>query len=196
MTAPALLAAPYSPPAVRPGEHVTCLYRDGDAVVTSWTAAPIPWPRCRAAESGGGQGLLMTDELARAVRTESAEALKYWFGVGTGAVWRWRKWAGFSGTATTPGSKAAHGHATTAGGQAMKDRGWTDAERDAIAATCRRLGRRPERWADRRWTPEQDSVLGTEPDVVTAARYGRSETAVRVRRSRLGVPSFRDRRRG
>lgn len=43
MTVPALLAGPYSPPPVRRGDRVTCLYRDGDAVVTSWTDAPIPW---------------------------------------------------------------------------------------------------------------------------------------------------------
>src|SRR5262249_6031672 len=35
--------------------------RDALVVVTSWTAAPIPWPRCRRLDCGkGGSGLLVT----------------------------------------------------------------------------------------------------------------------------------------
>jgi hypothetical protein len=34
---------------------------------------------------------LLDDELARAVRTESAEAVRYWWGVSEGVVHRWRK---------------------------------------------------------------------------------------------------------
>lgn len=135
---------------MKKGDRVTCLYRDGDAVVGTWTAAPIPWPRCRAVGAMGGSGLLMTEELARAVRTESADALKHWFGVGTKAVWNWRRWAGVSGVATTPGSQSTHRTASFAGGAAMRAKEWTDAERDAISG--RSKGRRPERWGERRWT--------------------------------------------
>src|SRR5262249_37800998 len=54
-----------------PGSYPT----DADVTVTSWTAAPIPWPRCcRPGTHGGGSGLLVTEELARAVRTEPAIA--------------------------------------------------------------------------------------------------------------------------
>jgi hypothetical protein len=43
---PRLLAAPYTPPFLRRGDRATCLYRDADVTVTSWTLAPISWPRC------------------------------------------------------------------------------------------------------------------------------------------------------
>ncbi len=86
-----LLYGPYTAPPLKPGDRATCLYRDCDVVVTSWTDARIPWPRCRALRARGDSGLLFTDELVRAVRSESAAALRYWFGVGVWAVWRWGK---------------------------------------------------------------------------------------------------------
>jgi hypothetical protein len=86
-----LLGGPYNPPALRVGDRTACLYRGTEVVITSWTAARVPWPRCRGLGVRGGSGLLINDELLRAIRAESAEALKYWFGVGTRAVWSWRK---------------------------------------------------------------------------------------------------------
>jgi hypothetical protein len=46
---------------------------------------------------GGGSGLLVEEELARAVRSEAAAALRYWWGVGSDAVWSWRKVLGVEG---------------------------------------------------------------------------------------------------
>jgi hypothetical protein len=55
-----LLAGPYTP-ALERGDRSTCLYRDAEVVITSWTAAPISWPRCyRPGSGGGGSGLLVT----------------------------------------------------------------------------------------------------------------------------------------
>src|SRR5262245_27377772 len=72
---PRLLAGPHTPPPLRRGDRATCRYRDADVVITSWTSAPIPWPRCcRPGTHGGGSGLLVTEELGRAVRTEPAIA--------------------------------------------------------------------------------------------------------------------------
>src|SRR5262245_11788166 len=43
---PRLLAGPYTPPPLRRGDRTPCLYHYTDVTVTSWTSAPIPWPRC------------------------------------------------------------------------------------------------------------------------------------------------------
>jgi hypothetical protein len=43
-----LLFGPYRPPVLRKGDRAFCLFRDCAVVVTSWTDARIPWPRCRA----------------------------------------------------------------------------------------------------------------------------------------------------
>jgi hypothetical protein len=86
-----LLAGPYIPPLAKRGERMFCLYRDCDVIITTWTDARIPWPRCRRPESSAGSGLLITEELVRAIKTESAVALKHCFGIGTKAVWNWRK---------------------------------------------------------------------------------------------------------
>src|SRR5262249_52544689 len=87
-----LLFGPYRPPALRRGQRTFCLARGCDVVVTSWTAARIPWPRCHALGTyGGGTGILVTAELARAVRHESATAVRYWWGVGTKTIAWWRR---------------------------------------------------------------------------------------------------------
>jgi hypothetical protein len=87
-----LLHGPYRAPRLRVGDRATCLLRDCTVVATSWSAAPIRWPRCRALDQPfGGSGLLLAGDLASAVRQESAAAVCYWWGVTEAAVWRWRK---------------------------------------------------------------------------------------------------------
>jgi hypothetical protein len=51
------------------------------------------------------------------------------------------------------------------------------------------------RWDETGWTAEQPAMLGTLPDERLAACIGRTPTAVRVMRNRLGIASARDRRR-
>ncbi len=74
-----LLHGPYTAPPRRRGDRATCLFRDCPVVITGWSDAPLPWPRCRALEGrGDGSGLLVDEELARAVRYESVLAIRRW----------------------------------------------------------------------------------------------------------------------
>jgi hypothetical protein len=86
-----LLHGPYRPPRLRRRDRATCLYRDADVVITSWSDGRISWPRCRRLGRRGHPGLLVDEELARAVRTESVLAIAYWWGVNDRVVFAWRK---------------------------------------------------------------------------------------------------------
>jgi hypothetical protein len=190
--APPLLGT-YTPPAVRVGHRVTCLYRDTDCVVTSMSRAPIQWPRVQPAEQRGGSGLWVCPELVRAIRTESAMALKHHFGVSSGVVWRWRKAFGVGGRATTQGSKRAISAAAQKGADAIKAKEWTDEELDAKSETSKRLGLKPgPRWTPARggWTAEQIALLGTDHDKVVAEKLGRTTSAVTSQRTLRKIPAF------
>jgi hypothetical protein len=47
-----LLHGPYNPPALRRGDKATCLYRDGDVVITGWSDGRISWPRAASPRLG------------------------------------------------------------------------------------------------------------------------------------------------
>jgi hypothetical protein len=51
------------------------------------------------------------------------------------------------------------------------------------------------RWKTTGWTPEQLALLGQLPDAEVAAKIGRTEKAVRVKRLKLGIATAVDRRR-
>jgi hypothetical protein len=71
-----LLHGPYRSPRLRKGDRTSCLFQDCDVVVTGWTDARIPWPRCRPVDVPRTHpSLPVDDELARAVRQESAAAV-------------------------------------------------------------------------------------------------------------------------
>jgi hypothetical protein len=74
-------------------------------VVLGMSAGRIRWPRCRPLDCRGGSVLLVDEDLARAVRSESAAALMYWWGITCGTVWLWRKALGVEGPAGTEGSR-------------------------------------------------------------------------------------------
>jgi hypothetical protein len=92
-----LLHGSYDPPALRRGDRTTCLFRGAEVVITAWTDAPISWPRCQRVGVRGGSGLPVSEELVRAIRTESSLAIQHWWAIGEETVWRWRKAFGISG---------------------------------------------------------------------------------------------------
>jgi hypothetical protein len=97
-----LLHGPYRAPRLHVGDRALCLFRDCLVKVTGWTDARISWPRALPVGERGHPSLLVDDELARAIRTEAAVAVRYWWGA-------WRVWSSASGArpwtpsaATTP----------------------------------------------------------------------------------------------
>src|SRR5262249_55776165 len=124
-----LLFGPYTPPKLKRGDRATCLVRDCTVVITAISACRSPWPRCRALDQRGGARLIVDEELARAVRSGSAAAVMYWWGIGTKAIGHWRRALGV-GRMDSPGSRRLIRAAAEAGAQGMKRREWTAEERD------------------------------------------------------------------
>src|SRR5262249_4991333 len=188
-----LLYSPYAPPALRRGDRATCLYRDADVLITGWSDGRISWPRCRRPGThGGGSGLLVDAELARAVRSESVLAICYWWGVNDSVVWKWRKALGVE--RFNEGS--AQLRAALDAGQAARLKGKPRPTRtvEKMRQTSLALGLRPPLHPNGRpWTKRELRLLGTRPDDEVAARIGRTEMALRVRRAKAQIPNTRDR---
>src|SRR5262245_26532891 len=185
-----LLSGPYTPPRLKRGDRATCLMRDRTVVITSISAGRIAWPRCRALDQRGGSGLLVDEELARAVRSESAAAVMYWWGVGVHAVWRWRKALGV-GRMDSPGSRRLIQAVAEQGAEGIKRREWTAEEREryrqrAVELDLARFLVAPR--LERQWKKAELQLLGTAADAEVAERIGRTTNAVRIMRTRLGVP--------
>jgi hypothetical protein len=183
-----LLHGPYQAPALRVGDHADCLLR-GTVVVTSWTDARISWPRCRRPEGKSHPSLLLDGELALAVRTEAAAAVRYWWGVSPGVVQRWRRLLGVTRT-NNPRTHQLVRQSAQAGAETQQARVWTDAERQARRERSKALDSarhlRPG-YQGPWWTAEEMAQLGTMPDAEVAARTGRTIKAVRVKRRKVGI---------
>jgi hypothetical protein len=85
-----MMLGTYTPPRYRPGQQVHCL-RHG--LVTVCGANNLGWPVCRV---GGAQGsakiaVILTAELADAVRRESVRDICRLAGVSRDTVRRWRR---------------------------------------------------------------------------------------------------------
>ena len=123
--------------------------------------------------------------------------MKYWFGIGEWAVWNWRRKLGVDrksnpGTRRLMAAASAQGAAATRGvplpPEAVEE-GRCRAKRLNLARFLPQGGVLP------CWTKEQTALLGKLPDEEVARRIGRTASAVRVRRSKLGILTARDRRR-
>jgi hypothetical protein len=194
----ALLAGPYHPPALRKGDRAFCLFRDTDVVVTSWTDARISWPRCRAIEQAGGSGLLVDDELARAVRTESALTIKHWWGASDTAVHNWRQALGVTrknnrGTRRLDKALAAR-NAKLFRGRRLTPEQVEQRRQAAIRLNLAQYLKAHPPSNPQAWTAKELALLGTVSDDAIAERIGRTPNAVRIMRDRLGIPrpNYRD----
>ena len=115
-----VLLCTYAPPPVRAGARLYCRLRQAWCKVTSWSDAPIPWPRGVQLGIRSGPGLIVTRDLERAVKTESAAAVKHWFGVGTTAVWKWRRLIPGEGHVRTRGDRLTRRRNSAAGADAAR----------------------------------------------------------------------------
>jgi hypothetical protein len=187
-----LLFGPYKPPPLKRGDQAHCLFRDCEVVITSWTDATIPWPRCRPVGGpGGGSGLLVDEELARAVRHESAAAVMHWWGASHTAAGNWRRALGVGRTDNEGTARLTHA-AAEKGAEAAKARERTDEERERRrqAAVGNNQGQYFRHgYHGPRWTKRQLALLGKAPDEEVARRIGRTAEAVRQRRELLGIPN-------
>jgi hypothetical protein len=171
-----LLFAPYTPPALHKGDRATCLFREGEVVITAWSDAPLSWPRCRRIDhQGGGSGLLVTDELVRAILSESSLALQHWFGVGADTVWRWRKAFGVLRWGTE-GSKRLHILNVQSGARKTRGRPLRHGIVEKRLATRLANGTG--------WSAEEVAMLERFPDEEVVLRGNRSLDAVRAKRNR------------
>jgi hypothetical protein len=189
---PPLLRGSYTPPALRRGDRADCLVRDRTLVVSSWSDAPIPWPRgCPPVQSPGSASLIVDEELARAVRQESAAAIRYWWGVSNRTVAKWRKALGVD-RGNNEGSRTLIRAATTKARSAqnpIRSAGYRQKQRENIARR-RASGMGPELVTGKAWTPEHQSLLGTMPDQEVASRTGHPVSSVKTKRLQLRIPCF------
>jgi hypothetical protein len=114
-----LLHGPFQAPPLRVCDRATCLYRDCDVVVTSWTAAPISWPRCKRVTGKGHPSLLVDAELLRAIRSEGTATVCHWWGASPHVVRRWRM--AFGVGLDNPGTRHLIRAAAQKGADAMRE---------------------------------------------------------------------------
>ena len=132
--------------------------------------------------------LLLENELARAVRTEAVEAVRYWWGVSHGVVHRWRRFLDLTRT-NNPGTNRLQRANAQAGAEAVKAKDWTEAELQAKREIAQRLvlarDLKPGYYGPR-WTAAQSKLLGKLPDAEVATRIGRTGGAMRQTRNLAG----------
>ena len=186
----------YRTPRFQYGDVVTCALF-GDVKIVGLTDARIPWPKGRSGKCARHVMALYGD-LAEAVKVESAQAIRYWFGVGEGTVGRWRQALGVE--RRTTGTSALHARwvAETVQSDKAHRKRMRTIKISRRAKGRQGAGRRPRKAEGPPaghppgppWTAAEEQLLGTMKDKDVAARTGRTVSAVSGHRLVLGVPAF------
>jgi hypothetical protein len=131
------------------------------------------------------------------VRCKSAQAIRYWWAASATAVRNWRRTLGVE--RFNEGSKRLHDAAAVETGHRTRGRKLPPEAVERRRRTAGDLDLGQYLWNGfdpvKRWTAAELALLGTRPDEQLAGRLGRTATAVRVQRTRLGIASACDRRR-
>jgi hypothetical protein len=120
-----LLFGPYKTPRFRYGQRVFCDVR-GWVKIVGLSAGRIPWPKGRRPGQARESAIILFDCLVDAVRRESAQAIRYWWGVGSDTVWKWRK--AVDAEPTNEGTRRLkHEHALEPGITEARRKAWSKA---------------------------------------------------------------------
>jgi hypothetical protein len=133
--------------------------------------------------------LLVCEELARAVRTESAAAVQYWWGVSGNTVTLWRKILGVEGREGTEGSRRLCRALRDKANDAVRGKPLSpeQVERRRRTALELNLGQYLDPAHGAGWGDEELALLGELPDDEVARQTGRSKDAVRQKREELRI---------
>jgi len=139
------LLGTYATPAFRLGEEVQCQAR-GIVIIAGLHDGPIPWPLGKISRKSRQRFLILYADLARAVRTESEQAVMRWWGVGQDTVRKWRRALGVG--ATTEGTSRLRSELSSdpehvAGLKEIAARTAADPDRRAKIAAAKRGVPRP-----------------------------------------------------
>jgi hypothetical protein len=159
------------------------------------SAARIPWPLCKSI-GRGHPGLLVEEELARAVRCENVLAVRYWWGASPRVVNKWRKALGVG--RHNEGSLRLYrmnGEAAAAvlRGVPLPPEAVERRRRTAIELNLARYTKPcPCPHGSRPWPADELAPLGTMTDHALALRLWRSINGVRIMRERQGSKPYPD----
>jgi len=177
----------YGPPPLKRGQRVTCAIRSVMRV-TNWTDGRLPWPKGVVIGRRSAPSIVVDDELARALRHESAVAIRHWWGVSAKTVAMWRRELDVR-RADPEGSRRLIQAAAKAGAAVIKTRVWTAAELRARSRRATKLGLGRHLDHTPKWTAEQIGLLAIFSDRAIATHTGRTANAVRQVRRRFGIAS-------